>query len=77
MNKLTDLNDKWVLVTGAGGGIGFATAKAFASRGANIIITDINDLLLQALRQQIAALGVVCHAHRCDVSDGSVVQQGN
>lgn len=73
MKRLTDLNGKWVLVTGAAGGIGLATAKAFARRGAQIVITDINQALLQTARAEIAALGVLCHAHHCDVADAAAV----
>ena len=36
------LNDKIALITGAGSGIGFATARLMASEGATIIATDIN-----------------------------------
>ena len=36
------LNGKTVLITGAGGGIGFETAKDFAAMGARVIILEIN-----------------------------------
>src|SRR6201995_5539054 len=34
--------DKVVLVTGAGSGIGRATAKLLAAEGATVVVTDIN-----------------------------------
>ena len=36
------LNNKTVLITGAGGGIGFETAKCFAIMGAKVIILEID-----------------------------------
>ena len=33
-----DLKGKTVIVTGASKGIGFSTAKAFATRGANVVM---------------------------------------
>ena len=41
-NFKNTLNNKLILITGAGGGIGFETAKCFAEMGARIIIPEIN-----------------------------------
>ena len=41
-NFKNTLNNKLILITGAGGGIGFETAKCFAEMGATIIILEIN-----------------------------------
>ena len=35
-----DFNGKSVLINGAGGGIGLATALAFAEAGASLMLTD-------------------------------------
>ncbi len=40
------LSNKTVLITGAGGGIGRATAVACAQMGASVVITDINEITL-------------------------------
>lgn len=36
------LNGSTVFITGAGAGIGFETALAFARQGANIVATDVD-----------------------------------
>lgn len=48
-----DLTDKVVLITGAGSGIGLATALAFAANGAQVALLDINAQNLEAARGQI------------------------
>lgn len=66
-------SNKNVLVTGAGGGIGLATAEAFARQGARIFITDISPELLAGAQAQIEALGVPCHSAVCDVTDAAAM----
>jgi 3-oxoacyl-[acyl-carrier protein] reductase len=46
---------KNVLITGAGGGIGAATAKLFHSAGASVVLTDVNE---QVLAPTVTALSV-------------------
>ena len=46
------LKNKKTLITGAGQGIGFATAIAFANEGAEVVATDINPETLKSLSEK-------------------------
>jgi short-subunit dehydrogenase len=72
--KMNSLRNKRVLVTGAAAGIGYATALAFAQRGADLVITDIDQRRLEEARKTIAATGVHCFALVADVSNQSSMQ---
>ena len=65
------------MVTGASSGIGYATALAFAKRGAHVAVTARRVERLAALEQAIAALPAPhgdCLAIPADVCDGDVMQ---
>lgn len=51
------LINKVALVTGAGSGIGEATAKLFAKEGAAVVVSDINVMTAQSTVDQILAAG--------------------
>jgi NAD(P)-dependent dehydrogenase (short-subunit alcohol dehydrogenase family) len=65
---MKNLEGRQVLVTGAASGIGLACVRAFARRGANLVVTDINATALDEVQEEIAAMGVRCLARTCDVS---------
>ncbi len=65
--------DRTVVITGAGAGVGRATAVAFAREGANIVAADLDEAALAGLKTEIEALGVSCMAQRLDVSDEAAV----
>jgi len=46
-----------IIITGGGGGIGKQTALRFASEGANLCITDINEELVKSAVEEIKASG--------------------
>ena len=71
---IQDLQYKRVLVTGAGSGIGLETALAFARRGAELIITDINIDTLTKAQMAVMALGVRCHPYVADVSNAAIME---
>jgi len=62
-----DLDGKTVVVTGAAGGVGAATARRFAEAGATLVLGDLNAVALEDLCGQLAALAEV-HGVACDVT---------
>ena len=53
------LQNKNIIVTAAGQGIGKATAIAFHNEGANVIATDINDKTLSDLNKEYPNIKVL------------------
>jgi NAD(P)-dependent dehydrogenase (short-subunit alcohol dehydrogenase family) len=66
--KVDKLEDKWVVVTGAGAGIGEAIAMEAARRGANLAICDINGDRLDATVERLREYGGEVLAATVDVS---------
>lgn len=60
--------DKVCLVTGAGSGIGRATAIAFAKEGGKVIASDINDAVQETVKVIIKNGGEAL-SQLCDISD--------
>ena len=68
------LAGKIAVVTGAGRGIGQATALAFAKAGADVAVCARSDAALTETQTAIEALGQKCLVSAMDVSDGTAVQ---
>jgi rhamnose utilization protein RhaD (predicted bifunctional aldolase and dehydrogenase)/NAD(P)-dependent dehydrogenase (short-subunit alcohol dehydrogenase family) len=60
-----------VVITGAAGSIGFATAKAFAAAGAEVALLDVDEAAAQA---KAKAIGGAAQGIRCDVTDAASVR---
>lgn len=68
-----DLTGKVVLLTGAAGGIGAATAQVLRARGATVFLTDISPTALEALQSELAALPGQGAARAADLTSGPEV----
>jgi len=66
--------NKVALVTGAGSGIGLATAQAFAQSGAAVVLADWNEKSVRAAVDELVAQGHKALAVPCDVADDVQVE---
>ena len=69
-----NFQEKVAFVTGAGSGIGRATAQAFAREGAVVIATDLSEVNARETVSMIEAAGGRGLAIRCDVTQTDEVQ---
>jgi NAD(P)-dependent dehydrogenase (short-subunit alcohol dehydrogenase family) len=67
--------NKVALVTGAGSGLGLATARAFAASGASVVLADRDEKSVQSAADELTAKGFAALAVRCDVADDTQVEQ--
>jgi NAD(P)-dependent dehydrogenase (short-subunit alcohol dehydrogenase family) len=65
---------KIAVITGAGSGIGRATALSFARRGATVVVCDIDPEAARDTAGQAGQLGPTAHACEVDVSDGTAMR---
>jgi NAD(P)-dependent dehydrogenase (short-subunit alcohol dehydrogenase family) len=70
---LRELEGKVVLITGAGSGLGEATARAFADAGCAVVCADLNGAAVERVARGLAERDVPSLALPCDVSDAAAV----
>jgi NAD(P)-dependent dehydrogenase (short-subunit alcohol dehydrogenase family) len=68
------LNGKIAIVTGAGRGIGRATAKLFAAEGAKVAVLSITPANVEAVVEDIEAAGGTALGVPCDVSSADQIK---
>ena len=73
MAKLTKLSrsveGKVALITGAGSGMGRATAFVFAEAGAKVVVSDVNEKQIDEVAKEIGSSEVTCLKQALDVTN--------
>ena len=70
-----DYSGKVVVVTGAGGLICGAMARAFAQCGAKVAALDLNEEAVKKLADELVAEGFVCKGYKANVLDSEALEQ--
>ena len=70
-----DYTGKVVVVTGAGGLICGAMARAFAQSGAKVAALDLNEEAVKKLADELKAEGFVCEGYKANVLDPEMLEE--
>ena len=70
-----DYNGKVVVITGAGGLICGAMARAFAQSGAKVAALDLNEEAVKALADELKAEGFICEGYKANVLDPEMLEE--
>ena len=70
-----DFTGKVVVVTGAGGLICGAMARAFAQSGAKVAALDLNEEAVKALANELKAEGLICEGYKANVLEPAALEE--
>ena len=70
-----DFSGKVVVVTGAGGLICGAMARAFAQSGTRVAALDLNEEAVKKLADELKAEGFVCEGYKANVLDPAALEE--
>lgn len=71
---INNFNNKTAFITGGAAGIGFGMARAFAERGMNIVLVDIDDAQLKTAERILADQGVEVLTFALDITEGKYLK---
>jgi 3-oxoacyl-[acyl-carrier protein] reductase len=74
MSETNELSGQVVLITGAGGGVGYGMAHACAAAGARVVVTARNEEQGESVVKEIEGRGGEAHFAYCDVTQRSEVE---
>jgi len=69
-----DFSGKVVVVTGAGGLICGAMARAFAQSGAKVAALDLNEDAVKALANELKSEGFICEGYKANVLEPEALE---
>ncbi|WP_288010542.1 SDR family oxidoreductase [Kyrpidia sp.] len=73
---MAKFQNKWVMITGAGSGIGKSVALTFAEKGANVILNDLpSQASVYQVKERVERHGVQCLVKLGDVSSSGEVNK--
>lgn len=75
MVKMKNLENKVVFVTGAAGGLGLETAKAFAKEGSTVIAVDIDAKRLEQAESTLQEIKPECSTFAVDLTSTQSVEE--
>ncbi len=70
-----DFSGKVVVVTGAGGLICGAMARAFAQSGAKVAALDLNEEAVKKLADELKAEGFICEGYKANVLETEAIEE--
>jgi NAD(P)-dependent dehydrogenase (short-subunit alcohol dehydrogenase family) len=69
-----DISGQAAIVTGGGSGLGEATARAFAARGARVAVLDLNGDRAASVAADIGGIGIACDVSSGESADAAVAR---